>query len=50
MQHNATQHSTTCARPHTARRSAALARWFSPGLLQLERITWERSPGALLQV
>jgi malonyl-CoA decarboxylase len=29
--------------------SAALARWFSLGLLQLQRITWEHSPGQLLQ-
>ena len=29
--------------------SAALARWFSLGLLQLQQITWEHSPGQLLQ-
>lgn len=29
--------------------SSALARWFSLGLLQLQRITWEASPGLLLQ-
>jgi hypothetical protein len=28
---------------------SALARWFSLGLLQLQRITWESSPGQLLQ-
>jgi hypothetical protein len=27
---------------------SALARWFSVGLLQLQRITWEDSPGQLL--
>lgn len=33
--------------PSAAIRSA-LARWFSVGLLQLQRITWEDTPGQLL--